>query len=158
MRQDFVSWPRFMDTLNEAKRIGGKKAALGCLWMFLFFEAMVFFIGAHGDFLHEGRSFMLSQEDPLTTSVVVVAFVVVFLAGRRAGRQILVMHKHHMIVALTSWAITMLILVGYIWGFSRVMGIYVEDWGTLLALLALIVGCVWLIAVRGIKRAGGATR
>ena len=143
-----------MDTQREARRIGGGKAALGCLWMFLFFEAMVFFIGAHGDFLHEGRSFMLSQEDPLLPSVVVVGLVVVYFLGRRAGKEILVAHKNHMIVALTSWAITMAILIGYLWGFSRVLKFVIEDWGTLLALLGLIMGCVWLIAVRGIKRAG----
>jgi hypothetical protein len=143
-----------MDTQREARRIGGGKAALGCLWMFLFFEAMVFFIGSHGDFLHEGRNFMLSQEDPLSTSVVVVGLVVVYLLGRMAGKQVLVDHKNHMIVALTSWAITMAVLIAYIWGFARIMKIVIEDWGTLLALLGLIMGCVWLITVRGIKRAG----
>ncbi|HUB60364.1 MAG TPA: hypothetical protein VL978_06675 [Puia sp.] len=143
-----------MDTQREATRIGGRKAALGCLWMFLFFEAMVFFIGSHGDFMHEGGNYMRSQEDPILTSVVVVAFVIVFFLGRVAGRQILVMQKNHMMVALTSWAITMAILMGYLWVFSRIMKIVVEDWGTVAALLGLIMGCVWLIAVRGIKRAG----
>jgi hypothetical protein len=142
-----------MDT-REAMRIGGRKAAMGCLWMFLLFEGMVFFIGAHGDFLHEGRNFMLSQTDPLSTSVAVVAFVTVFLLGRMAGKRILVMGMNHMKAAGMSWVLTMVILVAYVWGFSRILGIVIEDWGHLVLLLALIMGCVWLIAVRGIKRAG----
>jgi hypothetical protein len=142
-----------MDTKREAMRIGGAKAALACLWMFLLFEAMVFFIGSHGDFLHEGRNFMLSQTDPLATSVVVVAFVVVFLLGRVAGLQIMVAGKNHMLVALTQWAISMAVLVVYTLGFSRVLKIAGDDWGSFFPILGLIVGCVWLIAVRGIKRA-----
>jgi hypothetical protein len=142
-----------MDTKREAMGIGGRKAALACLWMFLLFEAMVFFIGSHGDFLHEGRNFMLSQTDPLSTSVVVVAFVVVYLLGRMAGRQILVAGKNHMLVALTQWAITMAVLVVYTLGFSWVLKIVSDDWVNFFLMLGLIVGCVWLIAVRGIKRA-----
>jgi hypothetical protein len=135
-------------------RIGGAKAALGCLWMFLLFEGMVFFVGAHGDFLHEGRNFMLSQTDPVSTSLVVVGFVTVFLLGRMAGKRILVMGMNHMMTALLFWAVTLVILIAYVWGFSRILGIVIEDWGQLVLLLALIMGCVWLIAVRGIKRAG----
>jgi hypothetical protein len=142
-----------MDIKREAMRIGGRKAALACLWMFLLFEAMVFFIGSHGDFLHEGRNFMLSQTDPLATSVVVVAFVIVYLLGRVAGRQIMVTGKNHMIVALTQWAITMAVLVVYTLGFSWVLKIVSDEWGNFFVILGLIVACVWLIAVRGIKRA-----
>lgn len=143
-----------MDTKREAMRIGGRKAALACLWMFLLFETMVFFVGSHGDFLQEGRNFMLSQTNPLLTSVVVVAFVVVFLLGRLAGRQILVVGKNHMVVALTQWVITMVVLIVYTFGFSWILKIVSDDWGNFFLILGLIVGCVWLIAVRGIKRAG----
>jgi hypothetical protein len=96
---------------------------------------------------------MLSQTDPLSTSVVVVAFVVVYLLGRMAGRQILVAGKNHMLVALTQWAITMAVLVVYTLGFSWVLKIVSDDWVNFFLMLGLIVGCVWLIAVRGIKRA-----
>lgn len=138
---------------SKAMRVGGVKAALACLYMFVFFEVLVFFIGAHGDFLHEGRNFMLSQADPLSTSVVVVAFVLIFFLGRVAGRQILVAGKNHMLVALTQWVVTMLVLAVYIFGFSWLMKIVSDEWGTFFVLLGLIMGCVWLIAVRGIKRA-----
>jgi len=97
---------------------------------------------------------MLSQTDPLATSVVVVALVVVFLLGRMAGRQILVAGKNHMLVALTQWSITMAVLVVYTLGFSWLLKIVGGDWGNFFLMLGLIVGCVWLIAVRGIKRAG----
>jgi hypothetical protein len=143
-----------MVTKREAMRTGGRKAALACLWIFLLFEAMVFFIGSHGDFLHEGRNFMLSQTDPLSTSVVVVAFVVVFLLGRVAGPKIMVAGKNHMLVALTQWAITMAVLVVYTLGFSWLLKIVGGDWGNFFLILGLIMGCIWLIAVRGIKRAG----
>jgi hypothetical protein len=143
-----------MDTKHEAMRIGGRKAALACLWIFLLFEAMVFFVGSHGNFIEEGGNFMQSQKDPLATSVVVAAFVTVFLLGRVAGRQILVAGRNHMLVALTQWAITMAVLVVYTLGFSWVLKIVSDDWGNFFLILGLIVGCVWLIAVRGIKRAG----
>ncbi|HET6253364.1 MAG TPA: hypothetical protein VFE32_04795 [Puia sp.] len=140
--------------IPDARRIGGRKAAFACLMMFIFFEALMFFVGAHGDFLHEGRSFMLSQLDPLSTSVVVIAFVTVFLLGRVAGRQILAGGRNHMLVALTHWAITMGVLIVYVFGFAWLMRLIIEEWGNFLLVLALIIGCVWLIAVRGIKRAG----
>jgi hypothetical protein len=146
------------DTKREAMRIGGRKAAVACVWMLLLFEAMMFFIGSHGDLLHEGRNFIVSQTDPLATSVVVVAFVVVFLLGRVAGRQIIVAGKNHLLVALTQWAITMAVLVVYTLGFSRVLDIGSGDWGNFFLMLGLITGCVWLIAVRGIKRAGATRR
>jgi hypothetical protein len=141
-----------MDLQREARRIGGRKAALACLVMFLFFEVMVFFVGSHGDLIHEGRNFVLSQTDPLSTSVVVVAFVTVFLLGRVAGKQILVAGKNHMLVALINWSITMLVLIVYVLGFSWVLRIVSDDWGRLFLLLGLIVGSVWLLAVRAIKR------
>lgn len=142
-----------MDNQREAQRLGGRKAALAFLWMFLFFEALMFYFGAHGDFAHEGHSFMLSQEDPLSTSGLVVAFVAVFFLGRVAGRQILVTGRNHMLVALVQWAITMGIVMMYIAVFSWIMKIVIEQWGTMFAILALILGCIWLIAVRSIRRA-----
>src|ERR1700753_2802748 len=106
-----------MDSLREARRIGGRKAFFACLWMLLLFEAMMFFVGSHGDFMHEARNFMLSQEDPVATSAALVVFVAVYLLGRVAGKQILVDGKNHMIVALIYWAITMGIVVVYVVGF-----------------------------------------
>jgi hypothetical protein len=141
-----------MDTQREATRIGGRKAALACLVMFLFFEVLVFFVGSHGDLIHEGRNFVLSQTDPLSTSAVVVAFVTVFLLGRVAGKQILVAGKSHMLVALINWAITMGILIVYVLGFSWVLRIVSDEWGKLFLMLGLIMGSVWLLAVRAIKR------
>ena len=138
---------------RDAKRIGGGKALLACIWMLLFFEAMMFFIGSHGDVMHEGRSFVVSQEDPVATSAVLVVFVTVWLLGRVAGRQILVDGKNHMIVALVMWAITMGVLIVYVLGFSRLWGIVGYDWGSMFLFQALIMGCVWLLAVRNIKRA-----
>ena len=143
-----------MDKLREARSIGGRKAFFACLWMLLFFEMLMFFIGSHGDFLHEGRSFMLSQEDPVATSAALLAFVIVYLLGRMAGRQILVDGRNHMIVALIEWAITMGVLIVYVLSFSRIIGIANDDWTTMFLLQALIMGCVWLLAVRNIKRAG----
>ena len=143
-----------MDLPRDAKRIGGRKAFLACLLMLLFFEVLMFFIGSHGDFMHEGRNFMLSQEDPVATSAVVVIFVTVYLLGRVAGQQILVAGKNHMIVALTRWAITMGILIVYVLGFSWIWGIASNEWGTIFVIQGLILGCVWLLAVRSIKRAG----
>jgi hypothetical protein len=140
--------------IRDAKRIGGRKALLACIWMLLFFEVLVFFIGSHGDLMHEGRNFVVSQEDPVATSAVLVVLVTVWLLGRVAGRQILVDHRNHMIVALVQWAITMGILIVYVLGFSWIWGIVGYDWGSMFLLQALIMGCVWLMAVRNIKRAG----
>jgi hypothetical protein len=140
--------------ISEARRIGGKKAAVACLLMLVLYEVMVFFVGSHGDFLTEGRSFMLSQTQPVMVSVVVVAFVAINLLGRVAGKQILILGKNHMVVALSQWAITMGILLVYVWCFSRVLGQAVEEGGTMVLLLGLMVGCVWLIVVRGVKRVG----
>ena len=145
-----------MDQLREARAIGGRKAFFACLWMLLFFEMLMFFVGSHGDFMHEGRNFMLSQEDPVATSAALVAFVIVYLLGRMAGRQILIDRRNHMIVALIQWAITMGLLIVYVLGFSWVCGIASDEWTTMLLLQALIMGCVWLLAVRNIKRAGRA--
>jgi hypothetical protein len=141
-----------MDQLREAKRIGGRKAFFACLWMLLFFEMLMFFIGSHGDFMHEGRNFMLSQEDPVATSAAVLVFVVVYLLGRVAGRQILVGGQHHMVVALKQWLVTMGILIVYVLGFSWVCGIASDEWVSMFLLQGLIMGCVWLLAVRNIKR------
>ena len=143
-----------MNQIRDARSIGGRKAFFACLWMLLFFEMLRFFVGSHGDFMHEGRNFMLSQEDPVATSAALVAFVVVFLLGRVAGRQILIDGKNHMIVALIQWAITMGVLIVYVLGFSWVCGIASNEWTMMFLLQALIMGCVWLLAVRNIKRAG----
>ncbi|HTR31620.1 MAG TPA: hypothetical protein VMH27_20250 [Puia sp.] len=147
-----------MATLRDARRIGGGKAFFACLWMLLFFEMLMFFIGSHGDFMHEGRNFMLSQEDPVATSAVVVVFVTVFLLGRVAGRQILINGKNHMIVALIQWAITMGVLIVYVLGFSWIWGIVSDEWGRIFLIQGLIIGCVWLLAVRNIKRASARLR
>jgi hypothetical protein len=142
-----------MDPQLDATRIGGRKAALACLVMFLFFEVLVFFIGSHGDLIHEGRNFVLSQANPLATSVVAVAFVTVFLLGRVAGKQILVAGRNHMLVALINWSITMGVLIVYVLGFLWVLRIDSDDdWVTLFLMLGLIMGSVWLLAVRAIKR------
>lgn len=140
--------------LREARRIGGGKALLACLWMLLFFGLMVFFVGSHGDLMHEGHNFVESQEDPVATSAVIVVFVTVWLLGRVAGKQILVEGRNHMVVALIQWAITMGVLVVYVLGFSWIWGVVGYDWGSMFLFQALIMGCVWLLAVRNIKRAG----
>jgi biotin transporter BioY len=81
-----------------------------------------------------------------------VAFVTIFLLGRVAGKQILVAGKNHLLVALINWSITMGILIVYVLGFSWLMRIVSDDWGRVFLMLALIIGSVWLLAVRAIKR------
>jgi hypothetical protein len=142
----------FMD-IREAGRIGGREAAVACLWVFVLFEAVVFFPGAHGDFLTEGRSFMLSQVQPVLVSAVVVTFVLVYFLGRAAGRQILAMGRSAVSVGLIQWLITMAAVVGYVWGFSWVLGDEVVDGGVMVLLLGLMMAGIWVVVVWLISRA-----
>ncbi len=145
-----------INSIEGARRIGGRKAAAGFLWIFLLMEAFGFFVETRGDFSSGVQSFMERQRDWVFIGLVVVMLGTVFLLGRAAGRQILVDERNHIQVALTNTLFTLLVSGGYVWGISYFMRLYIESWWSMVVLLALIAGCIWMIAVRGIKRAGSA--
>jgi hypothetical protein len=143
-----------INSIEGARRIGGRKATAGFLWIFLLMEAFGFFVETRGDFASGMRSFMERQRDWVFIGLVVVMLGTVFLLGRAAGRQILVDERNHLLVALTNTLFTLLVSVGYVWVVGYFLRFYVDSWASLIVLLALISGCIWMIAVRGIKRAG----
>jgi hypothetical protein len=143
-----------INSIEGARRIGGRKAAAGFLWIFLLMEAFGFFVETRGDFSSGVQSFMERQRDWVFIGLVVVMLGTVFLLGRAAGRQILVDERNHLLVALTNTLFTLLVSVGYVWVVGYFLRFYVDSWASLIVLLALICGCIWMIAVRGIKRAG----
>src|ERR1700760_5133355 len=100
-----VAGRRYTMEIKDARRVGGRKAAVACLWVFVLFELVMVVQGSHGDFLTEGRSFMFSQLPPVVVSAVVVAFAVVFFLGRRAGVQLLIEGMGWLRVVAVNWLI-----------------------------------------------------
>ena len=143
-----------ISSIEEARSVGGRKAAAGFLWIFLLMEGFALFVETRGDFASGIRFFLGKQRDWVFIGLVVVMLGTVFLLGRAAGRQILVDERNHIQVALTSTLYTLLVSVGYVWVVGYFLRFYVDSWVSLIVLLALICGCIWMIAVRGIKRAG----
>jgi len=143
-----------ISSIEEARRIGGRKAVTGFLWIFLLMEAFALFVETRGDFTRGISFFLEKQRDWVFIGLVVVMLSAVFLLGRAAGRQILVDERNHIQVALTNTLYTLLVSGGYVWVVSYFMRLYIESWVSMVVLLALIAGCIWMIAVRGIKRAG----
>jgi len=145
-----------ISSIEEARSVGGRKAAAGFLWIFLLMEGFALFVETRGDFASGIRFFLGKQRDWVFIGLVVVILSAVFLLGRAAGRQILVDERNHIQVALTNTLFTLLVSGGYLWVVSYFMRLYIESWWSMVVLLALIAGCIWMIAVRGIKRAGNA--
>jgi hypothetical protein len=143
-----------IDSIEQARRIGGKKAAAGFLWIFLLMEGFSFFVETREDFSNGIRVFLERQRDWVFIGLVAVILSTVFLLGRAAGRQILVDERSHILVALTNTLYTLLVSVGYLWAVSYFMRLYIDSWWPMVVLLALICGCIWMITARGIKRAG----
>jgi hypothetical protein len=143
-------------SIEQARRIGGRKAAAGFLWVFLLMEAFALFVETRGDFANGIWFFLRRQRDWVLVGLVAVMLCSVFVLGRAAGKQILVDERNHILVALTNTLFTLLVSAGYVWGVSYFMRLYIEAWWPMVVLLALISGCIWMIAVRGIKRAGSA--
>ena len=143
-----------ISSIEEARRIGGRKAAAGFLWIFLLMEAFALFVETRGDFTRGISFFLEKQRDWVFIGLVVVMLSAVFVLGRAAGRQILIDERNHIQVALTNTLYTLLVSGGYVWVVSYFMRLYIESWWSMVVLLALIAGCIWMIAVRGIKRAG----
>jgi hypothetical protein len=144
-----------MQSTKEARAIGARKAAMGFLWMFLFLEALAFYVQTRDSFSEGAKEFLLMQSDKLSIGVVMVSLVTVILLGRVAGRQILVDERNHLVVALTNTLYTLLVSLAFVWVVTYFSHVYIQSWGSFVALLALVTGCVWMIAVRGIKRAEG---
>jgi|GEM_PF-4577645 hypothetical protein len=145
-----------ISSIEQARRIGGRKAAAGFLWVFLLMEAFAFFVETRGDFANGIMFFLERQRDWVFIGLVVVMLSTVFVLGRVAGKQILVDERNHILVALTNMLYTLLVSTAYIWGVSYFARLYIEAWWPVVVLLSLIAGCIWMIAVRGIKRAGNA--
>jgi len=140
--------------VKQARSIGGRKAVAGFLWIFLLMEGLLLYVQTREGFAYGVRMFLALQSDRLSIGVVVVMFFTVFLLGRVAGKEILVDESNHIVVALTHTLFTLLVCLAFIWVVTYVSHIYIHEWWTGVALLALISGCIWMIAVRGIKRAG----
>jgi hypothetical protein len=138
--------------IAQARKIGGKKAALGFVWMLLLFEGMTFYLGTKVEF--GIRTFVDMNIEPVFDGLVVLLFVTVFITGRMAGKRIIIDGKDHMMTAGLFWAITAAIGVAYIWVVSMAERFDMEERSKVFIGFALYVGCIWLIAVRGIKRAG----
>jgi hypothetical protein len=138
---------------KQARAIGARKAAGGFLWMFLLLEGLALYVQTRGGFSAGVREFLRMQSDKLSIGVTVLALFTVILLGRLAGRQILVDERNHMVVALTNTLYTLLVLLGFVWVVTYFSHIFIQSWGSFVALLALVTACVWMIAVRGIKRA-----
>jgi hypothetical protein len=143
-----------ISSIEQARRVGGRKAAAGFLWIFLLMEGFAFFVETRGDFANGVRTFVEKQRDWVFIGLVAVMLSTVFVLGRAAGRQILVDERNHILVALTNTLYTLLVSTGYVWIVSYFARLYIEAWWPMVVLLALIAGCIWMIAVRGIKRAG----
>lgn len=146
-----------ISSIEQARRIGGRKAAAGFLWIFLLMEGFGFLVETRGDFANGVMFFLRGQANWVIIGLMLVMPGAVFVLGRAAGRQILVDERNHILVALTNTLYTLLVSVGYVWivdYFSRDRWFYIGSWTSVVVLLALISGCIWMIAVRGIKRAG----
>jgi hypothetical protein len=143
-----------ISSIEWARGVGGRKAAAGFLWIFLLMEGFSLFVETRGDFANGIRFFLERQRDWAFIGLLVVMLSTVFVLGRVAGKQILVDERNHILVALTNTLYTLLVSGGYVWGVSYFMRLYIESWWSMVVLLALISGCIWMIAVRGIKRAG----
>ena len=138
--------------IAQARRIGGKKAALGFLWMLLLFEGMGFFFGMQHEL--DMEDFVELNKDQLFECLVVLLFLLVFIMGRMAGKRILVDRKNHMLTAMLFWVITTLICVICFAVAMRSDMVDIRAFAKPIVGFILFVGCIWLIAVRGIKRAG----
>jgi hypothetical protein len=145
-----------ISSIEEARKIGGRKAAAGFLWVFLLMEGFALFVETRGDSANGILFFLEKQRDLVFIGLVAVLLSTVFVLGRAAGRQILVDERNHILVALTNTLYTLLVSGGYVWVVSYFIRLYIESWWPMVVLLALIAGCIWMIAVRGIKRAGKA--
>lgn len=142
-------------SVTAARAIGARKAAAGFLWMFILTEGLSLFVNTRDDFSRGIRVFLQGQADRLFVGTVVVVLCAVILLGRLAGKQILVDRRNHMVVAMMYAGITLLASMVYIWLCAHFSRIYIEDWSSFTTIIALICGCIWLIAVRGIRRALG---
>ncbi len=89
-------------SIEQARRIGGRKAAAGFLWVFLLMEAFALFVETRGDFANGIWFFLRRQRDWVLVGLVAVMLCTVFVLGRAAGKQILVDERNHILVALTN--------------------------------------------------------
>lgn len=144
-----------MHSIKQARAIGARKAAGGFLWMFLLLEGLALFVQTREGFSDGVKEFLRMQSDKLSIGAVMVSLVTVILLGRLAGRQILVDERNHLVVGLTNTLYTLLVSLGFVWVVTYFSHIYIQSWGSFVALLALVTACIWMIAVRGIKRAEG---
>lgn len=140
-----------MQEQNDARQIGGRTAAIACLGVLIVFEAIVFFVGPHGDFMIEGRAYMLTQLDPVLVTAAIALFVTVFFLGRLAGRKIIVEGKSAVRVGVFSGFFTLGIVLLYIVSFSLLLGVEMVNWEQMVLLLVLLVGTIWLITACRLK-------
>lgn len=136
---------KIMKSPDDARRIGGRTAAIVCLGVLIVFQAIVFFVGPHDDFAMEGRAYMLTQLDPVLVTAAIVLFVTVFFLGRVVGRQIIVDGRGRGRVGMVSGIFTLGIVLLYIVSLSLLLGVKMVNWEQMAIVLILLVGVIWLV-------------